>query len=1191
MSLKALFEKPVNRPIDPVIKADDEASLRHELEEYVLTDEVSKRLDTFFDAYNNYTDANGVWLSGFFGSGKSHLLKMLALVLENRSIEGTLAADIFLPKCGENTILKADIQKAVAIPSKSILFNIDQKADVISKTQVDALLAVFVKVFDETCGYYGKQPYIAQFERELDNEGQLSAFKAAFEKEAGKDWEWGRARPTRISKHVDTSYNAITGQQLEHVLDKFRSDYHLSIEDFADQVLEFISAQQPNFRLNFFVDEVGQYISENVKLMTNLQTIAESFNTKCRGRAWIIVTAQEDMDSVVGEVSDKQANDFSKIQARFKNRMKLTSADVAEVIQLRLLAKTDDATGQLTGIYERESNNFKTLFDFADGSKTYRNFKDAEHFSKSYPFVPYQYDLFQAAIESLSVHNAFEGKHSSVGERSMIGVFQQVAVQICDHTLGQLATFDLMFEGIRKALKSSITRAVTDAEKQLDNQFAIRLLKALFLVKYVKEFKPTIRNISILTLEDFEQPLPQLRKDVESALNLLEQQTYIERHGEHYAYLTNVEKDVEEEIKKTDVDTSEVAAELERMVFDMVIKTRKIRYDENKQDYAYARRLDDKLFGRDYELGIHIISPFHPHAEDDVTITALGVGKKNELLVRMPIDDRLMRDLLMLKKTEKYISQNISVTQQDAVKRILSEKSHQNRDRISECEDLVRKLLSEAKLYVAGSAVESAPGDPQARILRGFHELIERSYPQLQMLKGLSYTENDIGACLRFSEDGLFGSDATAMSEPEVEVLGVIQSNHRGGLRTTVKALLEQFEKKPYGWYYAAILCTTANLCARGKIELRSDSNLLEDDAIERALRNTHGHGQIVLEPQIDFTASQVRKLKELYEDLFDAPPSASEAKALGQATGTALSKLKNELTPLAAQVAQYPFLHSLDSVIETLEKVEGKPYTWYLTELVRMEDKLVDLKEDIIDPIRKFMSGPQRKIYDQARKFTREQDANFHHLNEGHEGGNIEGNETPKNESAPVRPYQLTAILTDPQCFKGNRIQQLDTLLQQMQQQVKTKVQAEVQIAQDMLTSLQSRLTGMDEFKALSTEQQALLTQPFSSASSNLGRQTLIAVIRDSLRHFEENDYQRLLSQMATWAQPEPAPVTEPSKESETPKETPTPKPDHYVSIKKLQPSFDKAWLSSEQDVDAYVVAVKAKLLKEIEKGHRIQI
>ncbi len=106
----------------------------------------------------NYETANGAWISGFFGSGKSHLLKMLALLLENRIVDSVSAYEIFKTKdkLVDNEILGADLRRAVAIPSKSILFNIDQKADVISKEQVDALLSVFQKVFDETCGYYGK---------------------------------------------------------------------------------------------------------------------------------------------------------------------------------------------------------------------------------------------------------------------------------------------------------------------------------------------------------------------------------------------------------------------------------------------------------------------------------------------------------------------------------------------------------------------------------------------------------------------------------------------------------------------------------------------------------------------------------------------------------------------------------------------------------------------------------------------------------------------------------------------------------------------------------------------------------------------------------------------------------------------------------------------------------------------------
>ena len=237
----------------------------------------------------------------------------------------------------------------------------------------------------------------------------------------------------------------------------------------------YIDAQKPDFRLNFFVDEVGQYIADNVKLMTNLQTIAESLNTKCRGRAWIIVTAQQDMGTVIGDMSQQQENDFSKIQARFENRMPLNSADVAEVIQKRLLNKTDAGIAVLSDLYHREANNFRTLFDFTDGSIRLKNFRDRDHFIHSYPFIPYQYALFQLAIQNLSQHNAFEGKHSSVGERSMLGVFQEVAIRLRKSPVGGIATFDQMFEGIRTALKSNVQQSILIAEKNLGDEFAMRV--------------------------------------------------------------------------------------------------------------------------------------------------------------------------------------------------------------------------------------------------------------------------------------------------------------------------------------------------------------------------------------------------------------------------------------------------------------------------------------------------------------------------------------------------------------------------------------------------------------------------------------------------------------------------------------------------------------------------------------------
>jgi len=1191
VNLKSIFHKPVDRPIEGVIKADDEASLRLEIEEYVLTNEVEKRFESFLDAYNNYEGANGVWVSGFFGSGKSHLLKMLALLLENRQIDGAFALDLFLPKCGDNEILRGDLKRAVAIPSKSILFNIDQKADVISKTQIDALLAVFVKIFDEMCGYYGKQGHIAQFERHLDSRGLYERFKSAYESTAGRPWYKGREQALLEAKNIAKAYTQVTGDDEVSsmgILDKYRSQYRVSIEDFAERIQAYIEGQAPAFRLNFFVDEVGQYIAENVKLMTNLQTIAESLATKCRGRAWIIVTAQEDMGTVVGEMGKRQGNDFSKIQARFANRMKLTSADVSEVIQKRLLMKTEEGVRLLSDIYHAQSNNFKTLFDFADGSQTYRNFYDRDHFVHSYPFIPYQFALFQSAIQNLSQHNAFEGKHSSVGERSMLGVFQQVAIQIAGHDIGQLATFDLMFEGIRTALKSNIQRAIIQAENHLDGPFAIRLLKTLFLVKYVKEFRSTLRNLCVLMLDGFNQDLPALRKRVEEALSLLEQQTYVQSNGEFYEYLTDEEKDVEQEIKNTEVESSGVAAELEKIVFDHVIKHRKIRYDENGQDYPFSKKLDDRLHGREYELAIHVISPFHEQAEKEQMLIINSTYKMDELFVVMPPDDLLIRELLMYKRTEKYIRQNISITQQEAVKRILTDKGFQNQERYAELQRRVQSLMGKAKLFVAGADIEMGSEDAQTRVLRGFHELVSRAYPNRRMLRGITYTENDIAKCLKHSQQGLFGNDVTSLAESEQELLAFIQSNNRSGVRTTLKNLLEKFERKPYGWYYAAVLCTLANLCARGKVEVRTDGNLLEEDELERTLRNTHGHGNVVLEPQVEFTASQVRALKEFFEDFFDAPPRASEAKALGKETGIALQDLTHQLTPLAAQVSQYPFLNVLTPVLEKLKELTGKPYTWYLTELTRQEDALLDMKEGVIDPVRKFMIGPQKSIYEQAMRFLKDHESNIGSLSYQ---SLVISHQQEDTDGCLLTAEGLRALLADPECFKGNRMQQVKSQIDFLKQKINVAIQQARENRIEKICSMQARMQGMDEYQKLPEPRQAELNKPYLELTQDIERQHLIAVINDRLRYFEDQGYQKVLAKMVAMATPK-LPLSDGDDDSANSQQVQVNEPKiAYIHSRQVRISYDKAWLADERDVERYLESMRDALLKEIRKGKRIQI
>ncbi|EAR55883.1 hypothetical protein SKA34_16980 [Photobacterium sp. SKA34] len=1191
MKLEQLFSKQVDRTIEGVIKADDDVALYLELDEYVITDEVAKRLDIFLDAYLNYQGANGVWVSGFFGSGKSHLLKMLALLLENNPIEDITPLEVFLEKrpLNEGGIFANDLKRAVTIPSESILFNIDQKADVISKTEMDALIAVFVKVFDEHCGFYGKQAYIAQFERELADDGLLEDFVSIFKNISGMEWEKGRARAKRMGDSIDKAYNKVSAQSVTGILDKYRADYRLSIEDFAEQVQSYIATQKEGFRLNFFIDEVGQYIAGNTKLMTNLQTVAESLATKCKGQAWVIVTAQEDMSSVLGEASQKSENDFTKIQARFKNRMKLTSQDVAEVIQRRLLEKKEELVPTLSDLFHQQENNFKTLFDFADGSQTYRNYRDREHFIQSYPFIPYQFTLFQSAIQNLSLHSAFEGKHSSVGERSMLGVFQQVAIAIKDHQLGELATFDLMFEGIRTALKTAIQQSIIKAEKQLDNMFAIRLLKALFLVKYVKEFKPSVRNLCVLMHDSFERDIPSLKLEIEEALNLLEKESYIQRNGEVYEYLTDEEQDIEQEIKNTEVDNSVITSELEKLIYDAVLKTRKIRWEENKQDYSFSRKLDDNLSGREHELAINVISPFYDklvplekHKVDTVYV--------DEVRIVMADSERLYRDLILYHQTEKYSVHATKSTQQDSIKRIIAEKRSYNAERLLQLKQLVAKLIGTAKYYVAGQDLELTGDDGQSKIIKAFGELIKRTYPNLKMLREVSYSENDIPGILTKAEQGLFG-DETQLPESQQEMLSFIQSNSRGGVRTTVKSLLEKFEGKPYGWSFAAVLCTLAHLCGRAKVEVRESTNLLDDADLAKALKSTPLHGSLILEPQVEFSQSQIRKVKEFYNDYFDKVAHATEVKALAKEVQESFVEQSNAIDKLLALSEQYPFIRALSPILAELQALKAKPYTWFMSELVSDEDKWFDFKENTIDPIIKFMKGPQKGSYDKAKQLLTTQKPNLDYVS------------SSNGKSA----YQhITDALVSQDIYKSSTIVQLKANTESLAKELNELLVKERALAISSVESLKKKLTGFDEYQALDQSKQASLASAFDTAIGKLNEQSLIAMLRDEVRRFEDQKYSSLVQQLMTWSQPAPELVKpkhsttkqpeaagnvsdKPSQEKAGVEES-TAAP-QTITARNMKVEFHKPWLANEQDVEQYLEEYKKALLAAINDGKHIQL
>ena len=1169
--LKDIFEKPVDRAIDGVIKADDEASLRIELDEYVITGEIGRKLEHFLDAYNNYDTSNGVWISGFFGSGKSHLLKMLALVLENREVGGAHAHDIFAEKLKGEPMLAGALNKAASIPSKSILFNIDQKADVISKSDVDALLAVFQKVFDETCGFYGKQPHIAQFERDLHGRGQLEAFKAAFQDASGKPWERGREQALLEAKNISTAFAAATGGDPadgKDILSQYRKDTRVSIEDFASTVKAWIDEQPKGFRLNFFVDEVGQYIADNVKLMTNLQTIAESLNTKCKGQAWIIVTSQQDMEAIVGDTKVFQSQDFSKIMARFSIRMPLDSQNVAEVIQRRLLSKTPEAEITLGNLHDREENNLKTLFDFTDGSIALKNYADRKHFVSSYPFPPYQFTLFQMAIQSLSQHNAFEGKHSSVGERSMLGVFQEVSKKLINESVGGLATFDLMFEGIRTALKSNVQQSIHLAERQIADldDFAVRVLKALFLVKYVKGFKPSVRNISILLLSEFDADQSAQRRKIEEALSLLERNTLIHRNGEVYEFLTDEEKDVEAEIKALDIDPSELSKELETLAFDTVLRHRKIRHLATNNEYAFTRKLDDQAVGREYELAINVISPFGEDADSPEAVRMKTMSRE-ELAVVMKADSTFVRDLILFKQTDKFIRQSRSGSPQPGRDRIVSEKGEQNGRRTRDLEMRLRKLMGEARLFVRGDELDIGGEEPQDRIVKAFQSLVDKVYTNLPMLRGVSYSEADINKAVQ-AESSLFGPEGAGLGEAEQDVLSFINAQARNGVKVSVKYLVDRFTAKPYGWPTTAVLCLAGSLVAKGKIEARVDSTVTEGLDLAKALNNSHTLPNILLTPQQEFSAAEIRKAKVLYQELFSKPTSGSDARGLGAEWAISIADLETEVDALTRQAQNYPFLTVLTPFQEQLRAMKGKPAAWFITDAPKREDDLLNAKEDILDKIKSFMGGAQREIYDDARDTLASQSANIDYVD-------------------PDAGQKLRTALADQDCYKGTSIQTLKTDLFELKNKVELKVLEERKAVSAEVEEVTAKITQMPDYQSLDADKQARITARLDSHKSGLESVNLIPLLQNkanSARTHLLADIFNEVDLLARAAEQKTKNGTEGDGKPE-----PAPKEPVTVLASQLKVTSSKTVLQNEDDVAGYVNDFKKTLLEQIHAGKKV--
>ncbi len=365
MEIKKMFKDDIDRTINGVVQVEQEKEdvVKQEVKEYVVTTELKKHFTKFFNEYSESfdtpTDNVGVWITGFFGSGKSHFLKMLSYLLENKEIDGKKTVDYFEEKF-DDELSFMNVQKCVQVPTETILFNIDVEGSV--QKDDTAVLRVFAKVFYEHLGFYGKDLRLAKLEQYISNQGKMDSFKESFKKIRGKEWEEARGTYNFFKKAVIQAVVECGAMSEEDAAlwfnDKTPVDY--SVGQLVDEIKAYVDSKPKGFRLLFMIDEAGQYIGTNTSMLLNLQSLIEKLGSVCRGQVWIVATGQEALDEMIKVRTDE----FSRIMARFAIRLSLTSSSVGEVIEKRLLTKTEEANEVLDGVYENNENVLNNLYAF-----------------------------------------------------------------------------------------------------------------------------------------------------------------------------------------------------------------------------------------------------------------------------------------------------------------------------------------------------------------------------------------------------------------------------------------------------------------------------------------------------------------------------------------------------------------------------------------------------------------------------------------------------------------------------------------------------------------------------------------------------------------------------------------------------------------------------------------------------------
>lgn len=920
MKIADIFETKIEEKIDPVIKVgevQDEAKLVSEIGSYVVTPTIEKYVDEFLEHFTDTvrldTTEIGVWISGCFGSGKSHLAKILALLVENRTLHGQPAVNRFearIPPMAprRNSIIR-NLGQVNHCSTSVLAFNLNTLVDS-KKTPLPRLL---LSQYYQSRGYSSNLLYARVIECELDRRGKLSALHEKVAEFSGRPWKDVQKNPNFYAKHL---YNAActvapdvfaTPDDVASALKKAERGDLYNTQFLVQTIIEDLAAREKQVkkpcRVLLVLDESGQWIEDDAGRLAQLQALVEEAAIKGRGKIWIFVTTHEDMGAVYQNARALQA-DMKKIEGRFRFKFSLTTENIELVLEDRIFRKKiagadavrkvyDDAPGVLRGLGELANVEGRRLPDC-----------ERERFVTFYPFFPYQVHLIPEIVKSLRSKGG-RGEQLSGSTRTLLAITQDVLRagrrDYLQREVGEMVSFDEAYANLsgEGEVSPDVRRELSQIEQVVPGATALtrRVAEVLFLIHEIKYVPRTIDNVARLLVESATDDLPALIAKIKPELERLMAAKMVARIGDEYEFLTGERRSFEDEV-------ATVAAQIRQQDLDAGFAKHFIVDTEKKQnhlrsilgfetvpfkgaEFEVRISMDGTLAMKAGHVEVQIFSPLAALKGTKVTDLedqSLRAEQQNTIFFlcdRVPGFDQDLRRFLAMREVVN-IWKSDPHKSEEARKLAVERETNDLHKLERKVRDGIKTGLKQAHVIFRGASHTLTPraGQTPGETLRAeLTTYFPSLYPKfekvpvriaqeqraiLDVLKGEKNLAPDVKALKLFDRGG--GLDPHS---PVIDAVRIFLSSRQSKKeRTLGKDLLDEFSAPPYGWDRNAVRVGVAACVRAGMVKVligKMPHTNPADPVLQKALRDSREFDKVDLvleDSEIDPDAlEQVRAL------------------------------------------------------------------------------------------------------------------------------------------------------------------------------------------------------------------------------------------------------------------------------------------------------------------------------------------